>query len=138
MAGLSWNPIKQITLRTIQKSAGVSWEGFLVACLCQLMPPLREAASIPDVPGRTFVPRGRRGVGEPFVQEQRRIVSAAAVRRRGGGSGALSEALQGCIDSSISLEISPVMRVLCGSCAGDKICFYCVQILSGEYLIWFP
>lgn len=32
----------------------------------------------------------------------------------------------------------PVVRVLCGSRAGDKIYFYCVQILSGEYLIWFP
>lgn len=74
-----------------------------MGCLCQLMQPLREPAFIPDMPGRTFVPRGHRGVGKPFVQEQRRIVSAAAVKGRGGGSGALSEALQGCIDSHISL-----------------------------------
>lgn len=62
--------------------------------------------------GRTFVPRGHRGVGEAFVQEQRGIVSAAAGRGRGRGSGALPEALQGCIDSHISLEISPVIRLL--------------------------
>lgn len=66
-----------------------------------VMQPLRESASIAGVPGRTFVPRGLGGVGEPFVQEQRGIVSAG--RGRGGGSGALSEALQGGIDSHISL-----------------------------------
>lgn len=56
MAGLSWNPVKQITLRTIQKTTGVSWEGFLVGCLCQLMQPLRESAFIPGVPGEPLFP----------------------------------------------------------------------------------
>lgn len=37
LAGLSWNPVKRITSGTIQETAGVSWEGFLVGCLCQLM-----------------------------------------------------------------------------------------------------
>lgn len=48
------------------------------------MQPLRESAFIPDVPGRTFVPRGHRGVGELFVQEQRTIVSAGREREGRG------------------------------------------------------
>lgn len=98
---------------------------------------LRESAFIPDVPGRTFVP-GATAVWENPLCRNKGGLYQPGRDREGRGSGAPSEALQGCTDSHISLEISPVVRALCGSWAGDKICFYCVQILGGEYLIWFP